>query len=92
MLSTPQLANLRRSLRRDKDTLGKLKELLWILWGDVGELKDKHKDNFNPVITRPSNLPFYCCIQEYGVKDLQSTLETKPYARLHRIAYTTINS
>ncbi|KAF2104918.1 hypothetical protein NA57DRAFT_51710 [Rhizodiscina lignyota] len=79
-------------LRRDKDTLGKLKELLWTLWGDVGELKDKHKDHFNPAVTRPSNLPFYCCIQEYGVVDMQSPLVTKPYKRMHRIAFTTINT
>jgi protection-of-telomeres protein 1 len=63
------------SLRRDTQTLVKLREQMAILWGDLEELKLaalQKQQPFPPSEAtsaedmRLSNLPFYCCIEEYG--------------------------
>lgn len=66
-----------RDLREDKDLLNQLREKLYILWGDLEERKrEEHEaeraakraklDDENKSDQQPSNLPFNCCLQEYG--------------------------
>ena len=65
-------------LREDPELLNKLREKLYILWGDLeeqksqeaaGEPKSKRAklDGETEETKQPSNLPFSCCLQEYGV-------------------------
>ncbi|KAJ5279119.1 hypothetical protein N7478_004491 [Penicillium angulare] len=58
------------NLHLDSDRLDELREKLAILWGDLeekkrGEPKDIKGKPWAPV--KCSNLPFKCCIKEYGV-------------------------
>lgn len=59
------------SLRQDKQRLNELREKLAILWGDLEEKKSQEPETaeggpWAPV--KSSNLPFSCCIKEYGVR------------------------
>jgi protection-of-telomeres protein 1 len=65
-------------LREDAALLNKLREKLYILWGDLEERKmaedeDEGRrakrtrlDDGDDDEQKPSNLPFNCCLQEYG--------------------------
>ncbi|OOQ84938.1 hypothetical protein PEBR_28340 [Penicillium brasilianum] len=59
------------NLRLHSTRLGELREKLFILWGDLEELKQQHatitgtEEYWAPAKT--SSLPFMCCIKEYGV-------------------------
>jgi len=70
-----------RSLRRDPTALNNLRERLFILWGNLEELKSAGK--LTPE-TPPSSIPFECCIKEYGVQ------QNDKWLRLHRMFMTVI--
>ncbi len=67
-----------RSLRKDPQALARLREKLFVLWGDLEELKASGSNDM------PSNTAFECCIKEYGVK------VDEEYIRVHRLFGTTI--
>ena len=86
-----------RSLREDSRSLAELKEKLFILWGDLEELKFASTvlPTANDAEKRASSNPFECCIQEYGVpipitdrSDSDGT-DTK-WQRMHRMFGTTV--
>ncbi|KAJ5488725.1 hypothetical protein N7539_003615 [Penicillium diatomitis] len=58
-------------LHNDHMKLHELREKLFLLWGDLEELKMKHeasaKTNAYRVPSKPSSVPFKCSIKEYGV-------------------------
>lgn len=70
--------NKLNSLRQSSKALARLREKLFILWGDLEErkmtsskMKHNNGDNasaMNSVETTASLRPFICCIKEYGVK------------------------
>jgi hypothetical protein len=62
----------------------KLRAKLYVLWGEVEERK---RDGQLGDGSHVPNLPFTCCIQEYGVEDGRGG-----YVRMHRIFDTTIHS
>lgn len=64
-------------LREDPTLLNQLREKLYILWGDLEEQKRQEDagdrqakraklDGETEETKQPSNLPFSCCLQEYG--------------------------
>jgi len=58
------------NLRTDPALLNKLREKLYILWGDLEEKKQQAEEDQTAkrqMLVEPSNKPFDCCIQEYGV-------------------------
>lgn len=72
-------------LRQDKRFLAKVREKLCILWGNLEE-----KGEEEPV----SNLPFYCCLMEYGVeveKEEDESPGATEFERLYRMFGVTIS-
>lgn len=59
------------NLHRNPQALEALREKLFLLWGDLEELRRKG-DGDDGERTRPSNKPFECCIKEYGVRSRES--------------------
>ncbi|KAH8696667.1 hypothetical protein BGW36DRAFT_398152 [Talaromyces proteolyticus] len=56
-------------LRKNKNTLLRLREKLCILWGDLEERKNiSTNDSFHLQQKSASRLPFTCCVKEYGVR------------------------
>jgi len=53
------------NLRQNKDISMRLKEKLCILWGDLEERKSSGRTD--TLQKAPSQLPFTCCVKEYGV-------------------------
>ena len=86
-----------RSLREDSRSLAELKERLFILWGDLEELKSAGTmlSTASDTEKRASSNPFECCIQEYGVPILAADrsgsdgTNTK-WQRMHRMFGTTV--
>lgn len=73
----------------------KLEEKLFILWGNLFELKKEllPKGVKFPLPNgdeRLQNKPFECCIEEYGAKVPPSPMWPKGYQRMFKIAATTI--
>lgn len=73
------------SLRRDTRTLAKLREQMAVLWGNLEELKTAAlmKQKPFPALEANtaegmslSNLPFFCCIAEYGQELDQDDIES----------------
>ena len=70
-------AYLSHSLRRSSTALGKLREKLFLLWGDLEERKARKSTTLQQIngnvcspkkeITAQSR-PFQCCLKEYGIK------------------------
>lgn len=85
-------ANTLVSLRRDSRKLKKLREKLFILWGNLEELKSE--GTILPLAPKDSkflsNKPFQCCIEEYGYFDPRVHKSEDECQRLHRMAGTTI--
>ncbi|KAF3385062.1 Protection of telomeres protein 1 [Penicillium rolfsii] len=58
-------------LRHHRTRLEQLREKLFILWGNLEELKQQHAATTDTdeywAPTKSSSLPFRCCIKEYGV-------------------------
>ncbi|THX22457.1 hypothetical protein D6D12_09148 [Aureobasidium pullulans] len=84
-------------LRSDSETLAKLREQMAVLWGNLEELKSTAVAKQQPYPAHSSapiegmelsNLPFCCCIEEYGQKldeaDLE-LIETPLYERIHEM-------
>ena len=65
-------------LRRDKQALSKLRQKLFLLWGDLEERKSEERENPEAgqskgngdadTVSRESCRPFACTVKEYGVK------------------------
>lgn len=84
------------SLKHDPKTLDQLKEKLFILWGNLHELKQELRDRgsdlpLSPGDNRLQNRPFDCSIEEYGHEVRMSEKYPLGYQRLHKIAYTKIS-
>lgn len=85
------------SLKRDKDTLKRLDEKLFILWGNLYELKSELRLKGSdlplpPGDNRLQNRVFDCGIEEYGHQVDQNEKHPYGYQRLHRMAQTQIMS
>ncbi|KAJ9637677.1 hypothetical protein H2199_007167 [Coniosporium tulheliwenetii] len=65
-------------LRKDPRALAQLREKLFVLWGNLEELKTSGSEEM------PTNTAFECCIKEYGVK------VDDEYIRVHRFFGSTI--
>lgn len=90
-------------LREDATLLNQLREKLYILWGDLeeqkrqedaGERKSKRAklDGETEEMKQPSNLPFSCCLQEYGaLREGGRMEEVTDWERLYMISGVTIN-
>lgn len=72
-------------MRRDTRTLAKLREQMAILWGNLEELKTAALMKQQPFPAPEaataegmnlSNLPFFCCIAEYGQELDQDDIES----------------
>jgi protection-of-telomeres protein 1 len=70
-------------LRRAPEVLRKLRDRLFLFWGELEEVKSKSKPNAE--VPSPKNRLLECCIREYGVKD-----DDDKWIRMHRITGTTI--
>jgi hypothetical protein len=85
-----------RSLRNPKSqTLNKLEEKLFILWGNLLEAKKElePKGNKFPLSSgdeRLQNTPFECCIEEYGAQVPKSPRWPYGFQRMHKMCHTTI--
>ncbi|KAI4184155.1 MAG: hypothetical protein L6R41_004946 [Letrouitia leprolyta] len=55
------------NLHRNPEALETLREKLFLMWGDLEELKRK-SDGGGGEETKPSNKPFECCLKEYGIR------------------------
>lgn len=90
-------------LREDETLLNQLREKLYILWGDLeeqkrqedaGERKAKRAklDGEDEETKQPSNLPFSCCLQEYGaLREGGRAEELTDWERQFMISGLTIN-
>ncbi|KAG9197590.1 hypothetical protein G6514_001253 [Epicoccum nigrum] len=81
-------------LRTEPSVLAQLKEKLFILWGNLaelkGELRARNEDlPLPPGDNRLDNKPFDCIIEEYGLK-VPVTEHPAGYQRLHKLAFTKI--
>jgi protection of telomeres protein 1 len=56
------------SLRKDEARLRDLREKLFIIWGNLEELKRSSSES---CVDRKQQRAFTCCIKEYGVKCLE---------------------
>ena len=90
-------------LRENATLLNQLREKLYILWGDLeeqkrqedaGERKAKRAklDGEDEETKQPSNLPFSCCLQEYGaLREGGRADEVTDWERQFMISGVTIN-
>ncbi|OMP83227.1 Protection of telomeres protein 1 [Diplodia seriata] len=84
------------SLRKDERTLNQLREKLFILWGNLHELKSREGDLLDEaVISQHSSKAFDCCIKETGAATGPEPgmvgAEMEPsYQRIYHIHGTTI--
>ncbi|KAH6641991.1 hypothetical protein C7974DRAFT_384646 [Boeremia exigua] len=86
-----------RDLTADPPALAQLRERLFILWGNLAELKDQLRARscdlpLPPGDNRLDNRPFDCCIEEYGYEVPVAEDAPMGYQRLHRLAFTKIMS
>ena len=77
--------------------LKQVEEKLFILWGNLLELKTEMRDRGSdlplpPGDNRLQNKPFECCIEEYGHEVPIIASNPEGYQRMHRLAQTFINS
>lgn len=90
-------------LREDATLLNQLREKLYILWGDLEEQKRQQDagerqakraklDSETEETKQPSNLPFSCCLQEYGaLREGGRAEEVADWERQFMISGVTIN-
>jgi|TARA_R110002003_G_scaffold135_2_gene12498 hypothetical protein len=83
------------SLKSDTKTLKRLEEKLFILWGNLLELKTELRLRGSdmplpPGDNRLQNKPFHCCVEEYGHEVDMSEKNRTGYQRIHRLAGTRI--
>ncbi len=55
-------------LSKDPEKLAKVREKLFVLWGDLQERKEAAKSGDKAMNSKPSNKPFECLIKEYGIQ------------------------
>ncbi|KZM20988.1 uncharacterized protein EKO05_0005220 [Ascochyta rabiei] len=84
-----------RDLKEEPRALVQVKEKLFRLWGNLAELKEELRARsadlpLPPGDNRLQNLPFDCCIEEYGHEVLVSEENPTGYQRLHKLALTKI--
>jgi protection of telomeres protein 1 len=86
------LLNMEASnLKRNPRELGKLKERLFVLWGDLEELKAEAGEDVTEF--KPHNRPFECLIKEYGIEARDENgvkVGSDEYERLFRLWGTTV--
>lgn len=85
------------SLTKDQRSLKRLQEKLFLLWGNLLELKMELQDRGSdlplpPGDNRIQNKPFDCCIEEYGHEVYISDKYPTGYQRMHKLAGTRILS
>jgi protection-of-telomeres protein 1 len=85
------------SLKDNSSALVKLRETLFILWGNMMELKTELRDRGSdlplpPGDNRLQNKAFDCCIEEYGHEVAPTKDDPRGYQRMHRLAHTYITS
>lgn len=83
------------SLKSDIKTLKLLEEKMFILWGNLLELKTELRLRgtdmpLPPGDNRLQNKAFDCCIEEYGHQVDISEKSPAGYQRMHRLAATRI--
>ncbi|KAF2031191.1 hypothetical protein EK21DRAFT_63799 [Setomelanomma holmii] len=85
-----------QDLKNDRKALKRLEEKLFILWGNLFELKTELRllgsdMPLPPGDNRLQNKPFDCCIEEYG-HEVPMNKDNNPagYQRMHRLAGTRI--
>lgn len=54
-------------LRQNETVLAKLREKLFVLWGNLEERKQQMVEQGSEGLPALNNMPFECCIKEYGV-------------------------
>jgi protection-of-telomeres protein 1 len=72
-----------------------LEEKLFILWGNLLELKTELRTRGSdlplpPGDNRLQNKPFDCCVEEYGHEIPNTEENPEGYLRMHRLAQTKI--
>ncbi|KAH7377799.1 hypothetical protein BKA66DRAFT_495872 [Pyrenochaeta sp. MPI-SDFR-AT-0127] len=82
-------------LEKNPRILKQLEERLFILWGNMLELKTELRDRDSdlplpPGDNRLQNKPFDCCIEEYGYEVPITKANPAGYQRMHRLAQTFI--
>ncbi|OJD29727.1 telomere-binding alpha subunit central domain-containing protein [Diplodia corticola] len=84
-------------LRKDEKTLSQLRNKLFILWGDLEELKSEGKDPLDEAVAKQhSSRAFDCCVKETGTtikpEPAMAGAKTEPsYQRIYHIHGTTIH-
>ncbi|GME26740.1 Telomere end binding protein [Neofusicoccum parvum] len=84
-------------LRKDRKTLAQLREKLFILWGNLEELKSTDQNPLDTAVAKEhSSNMFDCCIKETGVRVDTKTPSEGPqaefgYQRIYHLCGTTIN-
>ncbi|CAO2655333.1 Nn.00g103970.m01.CDS01 [Neocucurbitaria sp. VM-36] len=84
-------------LKNNSRVLKELEERLFILWGNLLELKTELRDQGSdlplpPGDNRLQNKPFDCCIEEYGHEVPITDANPDGYQRMHRLAQTFITT
>ncbi|RMZ71095.1 telomere-binding alpha subunit central domain-containing [Pyrenophora seminiperda CCB06] len=85
------------NLEENHCVLQQLEETLFILWGNLMELKIELRNRGSdlplpPGDNRLQNKPFDACIEEYGAEVAPSEDTPFGYQRMHRLAQTTIQT
>lgn len=83
------------SLSKDKKAVHRLEEQLFILWGNLLELKTELRDRGSdlplpPGDNRLQNKPFDCLFEEYGHQVPLTDANPFGWQRMHRIVQTHI--
>lgn len=83
------------SLKSNPKVLQRIQERLFILWGNLLELKTELRDRGSdlplpPGDNRLHNLAFDCCIEEYGHEVPITDENPSGYQRMHKLAQTHI--
>jgi hypothetical protein len=87
LTSSPCLFSPNSSLRASPQALSSLREKLFLLWGDLEEIKSQSKSkstnlpnqdqeqNEDAAPRKPKSKPFECCLKEYGIRDTAKKLK-----------------
>lgn len=79
------------NLKKNPRALAKLKEKLFVMWGDLQELKAEAEEDVTKF--KPHNRPFACLIKEFGIDARDENgikIGDDQYERLFRIWGTTV--
>ena len=84
-------------MKSEPKVLADLQVKLFILWGNLAELKDELRARsanlpLPPGDNRLDNKPFDCIIEEYGIEVPVTEEHPAGFQRLHRLAFTKIVS